>query len=423
MLAPTLPAPPRRRLRPATAPRVRPSRTARRAPRTRRDRVGAASAQHRSLRIALLAPPWIPVPPTGYGGVESVVGLLADALHEAGHEVTLLAGPGSRSRARVVRVLDRLHGSEIGASVVEADHVGRAFEHVERAADEGRPFDVVHDHSGWVALAMADRLPVPVLHTVHGSFDDVASRFYGHHGGKAAIACISRAQAATRPDGVEVAAVVPNPIDVDAWPAAASKGDHLLWIGRFAPEKGAHRAIRVARATGRRLLLAGPVQPGQERYFAEAIEPHLDGDRIRYVGEVGGERKRRLFAEAAALLMPITWPEPFGMVMVEALAAGTPVVAFAQGAAPEIVEPGRNGLLVGGEDEMAAAVADVAELDPAQCRASARERFAPERVAAAYELAYRDLLRPAHRLATAIAPRREEPPAIAVAPEPAPNSA
>ena len=355
--------------------------------------VPSASAD-RPLRIALLAPPWLPVPPSGYGGIESVVALLADALVEAGHDITLFAPPGSRSRARVVSVLDRLHPREIGASVVEADHIARAFSHLERAAMRGEPYDLVHDHSGWVALAMADRIQVPVLHTVHGAFDDNAQRFYAEHATKAALSCVSRAQAATRPDGVLVEAVVPNPIDVQAWPTDVPKDDYLLWVGRFTPEKGPHRAIRVAQATGRRLILAGPVQPGQEAYFSERVEPHLDGSQIRYIGEVGGPRKLELFAAARAFLMPITWEEPFGMVMVEAMAAGTPVIAFARGAAPEVVEAGRSGLLVGDEDAMISALEDAAQLSPAECRASVAERFSPAVVAAAYERVYRTIAMP-----------------------------
>jgi glycosyltransferase involved in cell wall biosynthesis len=229
---------------------------------------------------------------------------------------------------------------------------------------------------------------------VHGSFDENATRFYAAHGHKAAISCLSRAQASRRPAGMRVDAVIPNPIDVDAWPPDVPKEDYLMWVGHVAPEKGPHRAIRVAQAAGRRLVLAGPVQPGQERFFAEAVEPHLDGDRIRYVGEVGGPRKLELFAAAHALLVPITWPEPFGVVMLEAMAAGTPVIAFAQGAAPEVVEAGRSGLLVGDEEAMAEAVDAVADLAPDACRASVRERFSPARVAARYAELYRAIAMP-----------------------------
>lgn len=370
-------------------------------PRNRPERADALVAlprpDDRPLRIALLAPPWIPVPPSGYGGVETVVGLLADALVARGHDVTLLAAPGSRSSARVVTMLDRLHPHELGASVVEADHVARAFAHVEAAERDGAPYDVLHDHSGWVALAMADRVTVPVLHTVHRPFDEHATGFYAAHADKAAIAFLSRAQAATRPVGMPVDAVVPNPVDVDRWPRDVAKDDYLLWVGRLRPEKGPHRAIRVAQATGRPLVLAGPVEPGQERFFADAIEPHLDGDRIRYVGEVGGRAKLELFAAAAGFLMPVTAPEPFGMAMLEAMAAGTPVIAFANGAVPEIVEPGRSGLIVGDEDAMAEAVGQLGELDPDACRASARERFCPARIAERYEAVYRAIAAPPGR--------------------------
>jgi glycosyltransferase involved in cell wall biosynthesis len=206
------------------------------------------------------------------------------------------------------------------------------------------------------------------------------------------VVCISHSQAGMAPEEAGVAAVVHNPIDVDSWPVGYHKQDYLLWVARMVQEKGPHRAIRVAKAVGRPLILAGPVQPGHERFFANEVEPHIDGESIRYVGEVGGARKQRLFADAFAFLMPIRWPEPFGMVIVEALAAGTPVLAFAQGAAPEIVEHGANGFLVRDEQEMADVVEQAAAIDPEQCRRSAAERFAPDRVAAGYEAVYREAL-------------------------------
>jgi glycosyltransferase involved in cell wall biosynthesis len=183
---------------------------------------------------------------------------------------------------------------------------------------------------------------------------------------------------------------VHNPIDVDDWPVGYKKDDYLLWLGRMVAEKGPQRAIRVAKAVGRRLILAGTVQPRQERFFAAEVQPHIDGQQIVYVGEVGGARKQRLFADAYAFLMPIRWAEPFGMVMVEAMAAGTPVLAFPEGAAPEIVEHGISGFLVDDEDEMAAMVSEAGRLDPLQVRRSA-ERFAPDRIASGYEQVYRSV--------------------------------
>jgi glycosyltransferase involved in cell wall biosynthesis len=335
----------------------------------------------------MLAPPWIPVPPPGYGGIEFVVALLTDALVARGHDVELFCAPGSTSSAKVRPLLDAPHPDQIERSLFEADHVGRAFEELDEAAASGHPFDVVHDHCGYTPLAMADRLSLPLVHTVHGPFDGDTSRYYAHHGRKGSVICISRSQASYAPDPDLVDGVVPNPMDVESWPLGTRKQEWLLWLGRFVPEKGPQRAIQVAKASGRPLILAGTVQPGRERFFSSEIEPHIDGRTIRFVGEVGGARKQRLFADAFAFLMPITWPEPFGMVMVEALAAGTPVLAFPNGAAPEIVEHGENGFLVQDEQEMAAMVDRCAQLDPQRCRESVL-RFAPDRVAAGYEAAY-----------------------------------
>jgi glycosyltransferase involved in cell wall biosynthesis len=355
--------------------------------RTARPDPGREEKPERHFRIAMLAPPWIPIPPPGYGGIEYVVALLTDALVERGHEVDLFCAPGSHSKAHVRTLLPEAHPHEIERSLIEADHVARAFEAFERAASARNSFDVVHDHCGYTPLAMADRIDVPLVHTVHGPFDDETSLYYDHHGRKGNVVCISRSQAGMAPPGADVRGVVYNPIDVEAWPVGYLKQDYLLWLGRFTAEKGPQRAIAVAKSTGRRLILAGVVQPRQERFFATEIEPHIDGRQIEYVGEVGGARKQQLFADAFAFLMPITWPEPFGMVMVEALAAGTPVLAFDHGAAVEIVEHGVNGFLVHDEDEMAAHVERAGQIKPEDCRRSA-ERYSPHRVAAGYEGAY-----------------------------------
>jgi len=353
----------------------------------------------RLLRIAVLAPPWIPVPPNGYGGIEAVVELLCDALVARGHDVTLFAAPGSRSTARVQVLLEGPHPDRIGSALHESDHVACAWERIDLAAAEHDPFDVVHDHSGFTALAMADRVGVPVVHTIHGQFDRDTTRFYERHGHKATLVAISRSQAASAPTGVRISAVVPNPITVERWPLTSRKQDYVLWIGRMDPVKGAHCAIEAARLAGRPLVLAGPVQAGQEEYFRRQIEPHIDGRRVQYVGEVAWAEKQQLYANARALLMPVRWHEPFGMVMIEALACGTPVIAFPEGAAAEIVIDGENGMLVSDEQEMARAIDQVGAMgargavgaiDPARCRASAAERYDLAVTASGYERVYRD---------------------------------
>jgi glycosyltransferase involved in cell wall biosynthesis len=342
----------------------------------------------RPLRIAMLAPPWIPVPPPGYGGVESVVGALTEALVRRGHEVTLFCAPGSESSARVVELLGVSHPDEIERSLYEADHVSRAFERIEAADDEDR-FDLVHDHCGFTALAMADRLRTPLVHTLHGPFTAATGAFYARHGHKAALVGISQAQLDDAPAGLRALAVIPNPIATSEWPLREKKDDFLLWVGRMTPGKGPDRAIEVARLADRPLVLAGIVQPGQQAFFDREVAARIDGDRVRFAGEIGGARKRSLFSRASGLLMPIRWQEPFGMVMVEALACGTPVIAFEEGAAPELIVDGRTGFLVEDEAAMAAAVPHLADIRPRDCRGWVVDHCDVEAVAGAYERAYR----------------------------------
>jgi glycosyltransferase involved in cell wall biosynthesis len=357
------------------------------------------------LTIAMLAPPWIPVPPPGYGGIEQVIELLAAELVRRGHRVTLFAAPGSESPASVEPMLEHAHPDAIQVAIFEADHAARGFEQIDEAAAAGNPYDLVHDHSGFTAFAFADRLDTPLVHTLHGPFNDETRTFYERHAGKAWTIALSEYQRQQAPDGLRVAAVVPNPIVVDAFPFRDEKEDFLLWIGRLNDEKGPQRAIAAAREAGKRLVLAGPVQPGEEEFFVSEVQPHVDDDQVRYIGEVGDEKKQ-LYAKAAALLMPIRWPEPFGLVMTEAMACGTPVIAYPEGAAPEIVTDGETGFLVDDESEMAEAITRLDEIDPARCRDSAAERFDVGAVGEAHERAYREV----------VADTAEEPSATGTAP-------
>ena len=347
----------------------------------------------RPLRIAMLAPPWISVPAPGYGGVESVVSTLTEALVGRGHDVTLFCAPGSVSRATVVTLLDRAHPDEIERSLYEVDHVGQAFDQIDLAA-YAAPFDIVHDHCGFTGLAMANRLDTPLVHTLHGPFTADTAAFYARHGHKAMLVGISRAQLASAPSGLGPISSIPNPIDLRAWPLQERKGDYLLWVGRMTPEKGPHRAIAAARAVDVPLVLAGVIQPGQQAFFDREIAPHVDGKRVCFVGEVGGVAKRSLFACARGLLMPIRWNEPFGMVMVEALACGTPVIAFPEGAAPELIIDGKTGFLVDDERAMSDAIGHLPRIAPQDCRAWVAQHCDVEVVAAAYERTYRSVALP-----------------------------
>ena len=238
----------------------------------------------------MLAPPWISVPPPGYGGVESVVSALTEALVRRGHAVTLFCAPGSVSSANVVTLLEESHPDEIERSLYEVDHVARAFDEIDLAAGRRR-FDVIHDHCGFTALAMADRIETPFVHTLHGPFTANTAAFYARHGHKASARRHQPRAARLGAAGAGAAGTIPNPIDLAAWPLQERKDDYLLWVGRMTPEKGPHRAIAAARTAGVPLVLAGVIQPGQQAFFDREIAPHIDGDRVRFVGEVGGRRE------------------------------------------------------------------------------------------------------------------------------------
>ena len=352
---------------------------------------GRRHLPERPLRIAMLAPPWISVPSSGYGGVESVVSTLTEALVRSGQDVTLFCAPGSVSGATVEPLLETSHPDEIERALFEADHVAQAFDRVDLARRTD-PFDVIHDHCGFTALALANRMETPLVHTLHGPFTTDTAAFYAHHGHKGTLVGISQAQMASAPSGMQALDPIPNPIDLRAWPLQERKGDYLLWIGRITAEKGPQRAIAAARAVDVPLVLAGVIQPGQQAFFDSEIAPHIDGDRVRFVGEVGGSAKHALFAHARGLLMPIRWDEPFGMVVVEALACGTPVIAFPEGAIPELIVEGKTGFLVKDERSMADAIGRLPRIAARDCRAWVAQHCDGDVVAAAYESIYRSAM-------------------------------
>jgi glycosyltransferase involved in cell wall biosynthesis len=337
------------------------------------------------MRIALIAPPWIAVPPGGYGGTEWVVQQLADGLCSRGHEVVLYATGDSRTSAALRCTFPEQMPQYMEKTPFDASHVTYALDDI--LADGG--FDLLHDHSGYLVIAFSHYLSLPpILHTVHGAFDDIALPFYERFATAVAFNAISRYHQSQGPPSMNWAGVVYNALAVEDWPYTPDKDDYLLAFGRVAPAKGFHLSIEAARRTGHRLVMAGVVQERYAEYFESQIRPHVDGEQIVFEGEVGDARKRELFSKAKAFLFPVTWPEPFGLVMIEALATGTPVVALRQGSVPEVVAHGRTGFVCDGLDELVAAIDHVGEIDPGVCRREVMERFTVDRMVDEYEAIY-----------------------------------
>lgn len=328
------------------------------------------------------------MPPRGYGGIEWVVHLLVEELVDRGHAVTLFASGDSRTSARLVAAFDEGQTSHMHSTMHDAAHAGAAFRAIAAEHVAARPYDVLHDHSAWIAVAVAPLLPVPVVHTLHGAWHDRNRAFFARVSDTVSLVAISAFQTHDNPDAV-YAGVVPNAVDVAGLPYSAEKDDYLLCLGRIARDKGQGIAVEVAQRLGMPLVLAGKVDAGQDTtYFQEAVLPHVDGSLIRFEGEVAHERKYELLSRARALLFPIQWPEPFGLVMAEAMACGTPVVAMRNGSVPEIVVDGETGFVVSDADTMRKAVERLGEISPERCRAHVEKRFSPAAMADGYLRVY-----------------------------------
>jgi glycosyltransferase involved in cell wall biosynthesis len=337
------------------------------------------------LKIAVLAPPWFAVPPTGYGGIELVVSLLADGLAEAGHDVTLFASGDSLTKGKLSAVFPTAPSELIGRGLPDLRHALSCYE-------RANEFDVINDHTGMLGATLGGLVDTPVLHTVHGPLDlpepqDVYGRI-AKVAPQVGLISISENQRRPMPD-LPWAATIPNAIDLSIYPCKPHRGDYLLFLGRMSPDKGAHRAIAVAIELGIPLKIAGKRREVKERqYFAEYVEPHV-GHGVEYLGEVTHGQKVELLQDARATLFPIEWEEPFGLVMIESMACGTPVIGTRHGAVPEVIEEGRSGVIVDSFRQMAEALEDADALDPIECRRYVEERFAPERMVEDYVAAYR----------------------------------
>jgi len=340
-----------------------------------------------ALRIAIVAPPWYPLPPSGYGGIELVVHLLQSELRRLGHEVTTFGAAGSVPDVTMLGQAD--WSRDLGGPDERARHatyLARVYNTL-----KGQRFDVVHDHSGYegVLVALNSGVAPVVVHTIHGELLEPMCSFYKEVMDGVRLCAISLSQAASAPL-LRLAGIVHNAVEVPAAPPSQAHERYLIEVARITPDKGQSLAIQVAQRTGRKLILAGKVERSGEgeRYFEEQVEPHL-GPTIEYYPNVAGPQKTRLISRAAAGIFPLQWSEPFGLAMVECMVAGTPVVALRFGSTPELIEAGVTGFLAEDVEGLVAAVERLDEIDRIRCAEVARERFGPRRMAERYLSVYR----------------------------------
>jgi glycosyltransferase involved in cell wall biosynthesis len=354
------------------------------------------------MRIVQIAPPWYPVPPAGYGGIERVVYDLTEGLINAGVEVYLCAPPGSASSAQIIETVSRPVGLNM-TEVQKRRHLVESSRTAYRMALE-LDADLIHDHTDYIPRR---GFPLPIVRTIHGPATPAAVATYrtmSRRGDQ--FVCISNrqrelfalaAKAQYGPgDHIAMAGVVHNPLDVASAPfyPATEKRGYVAYLGRCHWEKSPDGAIRVAQAAGVPLMMALRVTTEEQAYYDAVVRPLVESIKnlAKFVGEVSGEEKDELIGRANAVVFPSPWEEPFGLVLVEAAARGTPVVALARGSAPEVIRDGVTGILCADEEEMARSIPRAMSLDPADCRAHAMSLFDRDLIARQYLAIYEKIL-------------------------------
>ena len=338
------------------------------------------------MRIAQIAPLYESVPPRLYGGTERVVSYLTEALVAAGHDVTLFASGDSVTSAELVAACPR----SLRLDEQCVDRLAHQLLMLELVDARARDFDIIHYHVDYLHFPLSRRNGHPQMTTLHGRLDipDLVPVY--QHFPEMPVISISDSQR-TPLAWLNWQATIYHGLPDDLYTYHAEPGEYLAFVGRISPEKRLDRAIAIAIAVGMPLKIAAKVDAVDKNYFREEIEPLLDHPLVEYVGEINDAEKDAFLGNARALLFPIDWPEPFGMVMIEALACGTPVVAYNHGSVPEIIEHGRNGFIVSSLDEAIACTRRIDELRRSDCRASFEERFTASRMARDYVAAYQEL--------------------------------
>jgi glycosyltransferase involved in cell wall biosynthesis len=335
------------------------------------------------LRLAFAMPPWFDVPPAAYGGIESLVGDLIGALIERGHTIFMVGVGTNGTAAEFRRTFDLPQAERLGQALPEVVNAALANGHI-----NDLDIDVVHDHSLAGPLTARGR-KVPTVMTAHGPCAGDMATYYRalSNNNDANLVAISQSQRSLAPD-VHWVGTVYNALKAADYPFRRDKDDFVLFMGRMSPDKGAHLAIDAARSAGRRIVLAGKIKEEIEHtYFEAEVKPRLGGD-AEFIGEANMTAKKELYASAQCLVFPIRWDEPFGLVMIEAMACGTPVVALNRGSVPEVIVDGVTGFIRTDPEELPAAINAAGTIDPLACRHHVEERFDVSTMAAGYEHVY-----------------------------------
>ncbi|MFI6999627.1 glycosyltransferase family 4 protein [Nocardia sp. NPDC050175] len=350
------------------------------------------------FRIAMVVPPYFDVPPKAYGGVEAVVADLVDSLVARGHDVTLLgAGEPGTKATKFIPLWDNICPERLGEPFPEVLHALRARRAIEKLAAAGS-IDLVHEHTfaGPLNAPAYRGLGLPTVVTVHGPVEGECYEYYREMGDEVSLVAISDRQQELAPD-LNWAGRVHNALHPEEWPFRADKDDYALFLGRFNECKAPHLALEAAHAAGIPLVLAGKCsEPSEIKYFEEQVRPLLT-DQDHVFGLADATDKRKLLAGAKCLLFPIRWEEPFGMVMIESMVCGTPVVALRGGAVAEVIVDGVTGRVCDDPAELTAAIAEVQTMDPAACRAHVEANFGADTLGRGYEQVYRKLMRAARK--------------------------
>ncbi|BAU07844.1 glycosyl transferase [Fischerella major NIES-592] len=340
------------------------------------------------MRIAQISPLWERVPPFRYGGIELIVKLLTDELVQRGHDVTLFASGDSITKAKLCSVHDkalRLDPSVKEPIIYEQMSLAEVYENAHH-------FDIIHSHVGCSVLPYTSFVKTPTVHTMHGIFTPDNEKMYRRYAQQPFIS-ISQAQREPRL-GLNYIHTVYNGIDtaVYAFNSEPVQPAYLAFVGRLSPEKGPIEAIKIARATGLPLKMAGKVDVVDQKYYQEQVKPLIDGEQIQYLGEISHEDKVKLLSGATVTLFPITWREPFGLVMIESMATGTPVIGMGLGSVPEVIAHGKTGFVCDCLEQMIEVIPDAMKLDRQTCREYVVSRFSVETMTDQYERAYEMVL-------------------------------